>query len=92
MKLEEQINGILTIEDMPNVVRADELLDYMLVERKRWVKQLSTLIQKEREEAVREFAKWCDSMSYEYEDSGGNAMVIEELTKTYLAQTKGGEE
>jgi hypothetical protein len=53
--------------------------------------ELSTLIQQEREEAVWKFADWCDSLSYEYEDSGGNAMVMEELVKTYLQSLDKGD-
>lgn len=49
------------------------------------------VIRQIREEAVRGFADWCDSLSYEYEDSGGNAMVMEELVKTYLQSLDKGD-
>lgn len=49
-------------------------------------KAITTHEQQARRDGVEEFARWCDSMSYEYGDSGGNAMVMEELVKKFLEE------
>jgi hypothetical protein len=46
--------------------------------------ELSTLIQKEREEAVENFIKWFNSIP------NGQMIVFDETYREYLSQTKGG--
>ena len=77
----EKIKEILTMKEMPGVIKVDEIWDWLHIERKRWIKELTTLIEEEKKEVYDELWKYCVSGKKEL------GFTEEELSKLKVAMS-----
>lgn len=89
-EMNKKIEEILRNSGFYSTMETEWNEDVVAEELKDITEKLSTLytemVEGELQKEVWKFADWCDSLSFQYQDSEDNAMVMEELVKQYLLE------